>query len=154
MKIWVDADACPKVIKEILYRAAERRRILLVLVANRALHTPSSPYIRAMQVPAGFDVADNHIVEQVQAGDLVVTADVPLAAAVIARAAHALNPRGELYTKENVREHLAMRNLMDQLRSTGVQTGGPPAFDLSDRQAFANRLDAFLSRKSDGGTKK
>ena len=146
MQIWVDADACPKVIKEILFRAAHRRRIQLILVANAPLSTPPSPYIRTLQVPAGFDVADNHIVEQVQVGDLVVTADIPLAAAVIARSAHALNPRGELYTTENIRERLAMRNLMDQLRSTGVQTGGPPALDLSDRQAFANRLDAFLHK--------
>ncbi len=146
MKIWVDADACPKVIKDILFRAAQRRRIQLILVANSPLQTPLSPYIRALQVPAGFDVADNHIVEQVQAGDLVVTADIPLAAAVIARAAHALNPRGELYTKENIRERLAMRNLMDQLRSTGVHTGGPPALDLTDRQAFANQLDSFLHK--------
>ena len=146
MQIWVDADACPKVIKEILFRAAVRRRIQLILVANSPLQTPPSPYIRTLQVPAGFDVADNHIVEQVQAGDLVVTADIPLAAAVIARAAHALNPRGELYTTENIRERLAMRNLMDRLRSTGTHTGGPLALDLTDRQAFANRLDAFLHK--------
>lgn len=146
MQIWVDADACPKVIKEILFRAAVRRRIPLILVANSPLRTPPSPYIRTLQVPAGFDIADNHIVAQVQAGDLVVTADIPLAAAVIARAAHALNPRGELYTTDNIRERLAMRNLMDQLRSTGVHTGGPPALDLTDRQAFANRLDAFLHK--------
>lgn len=146
MQIWVDADACPKVIKDILFRAAVRRRIPLILVANGPLRTPPSPYIRTRQVPAGFDVADNHIVAQVQAGDLVVTADIPLAAAVIERAAHALNPRGELYTTENIRERLALRNLMDQLRSTGVHTGGPPALDLTDRQAFANRLDAFLHK--------
>ena len=118
MQIWVDADACPKVIKDILFRAAERERIALILVANKPLHTPPSRYIRALQVPAGFDVADNYIVEQVQAGDLVITADIPLAAAVIARAAHALNPRGELYTTENIRERLNLRDFMDQLRST------------------------------------
>jgi uncharacterized protein len=146
MQIWVDADACPKVIKDILFRAAVRRRIQLILVANSPLYTPPSPYIRTRQVPGGFDVADNHIVEQVQAGDLVVTADIPLAAAVIARNAHALNPRGELYTADNIRERLGLRNLMDQLRSTGVHTGGPPALDLTDRQAFANRLDAFLHK--------
>lgn len=152
MQIWVDADACPKVIKEILFRAAVRRRIPLILVANSPLRTPPSPYIRTLQVPAGFDIADNHIVAQVQAGDLVVTADIPLAAAVIARAAHALNPRGELYTTDNIRERLAMRNLMDQLRSTGVHTGGPPALDLTDRQAFANKLDAFLHRHAPAQT--
>ncbi len=146
MQIWVDADACPKVIKDILFRAAERRRIPLILVANQPLNTPPSRYIRALQVPAGLDVADNHIVEQVQAGDLVITADIPLAAAVIARAAHALNPRGELYTTENIRERLTMRNFMDSLRSTGVNTGGPPALGLADRQAFANQLDRFLHK--------
>ncbi len=146
MQIWVDADACPKVIKDILFRAAERRRIQLILVANKPLNTPPSWYIRALQVPAGFDVADNHIVEQVQAGDLVITADIPLAAAVIARAAHALNPRGELYTTENIRERLTMRDFMDSLRSTGVNTGGPPALGLGGRQAFANHLDRFLHK--------
>jgi uncharacterized protein len=146
MQIWVDADACPKVIKDILFRAVVRRRIQLILVANSPLHTPPSPYIRTLQVPAGFDVADNHIVKQVQAGDLVVTADIPLAAAVIARAAHALNPRGELYTTDNIRERLAVRNLMDQMRSTGINTGGPPALNLTDRQVFANQLDAFLHK--------
>ena len=146
MQIWVDADACPKVIKDILFRAAERERIALILVANKPLHTPPSRYIRALQVPAGFDVADNYIVEQVQAGDLVITADIPLAAAVIARAAHALNPRGELYTTENIRERLNLRDFMDQLRSTGVNTGGPPALGLGDRQAFANQLDRFLHK--------
>jgi len=146
MQIWVDADACPKVIKDILFRAAERQRISLILVANKSLHTPPSKFIRTLQVPAGFDVADNHIIEQVQAGDLVITADIPLAAAVIARAAHALNPRGEFYTTENIRERLNLRDFMDQLRSTGVNTGGPPVFSLSDRQAFANQLDRFLNR--------
>lgn len=146
MQIWVDADACPRVIKDILFRAAERQRIALILVANKPLLTPPSQYIRARQVPAGFDVADNHIIEQVQAGDLVITADIPLAAAVIARAAHALNPRGELYTPENIRERLNMRDFMDQLRSTGVNTGGPAVLSLGDRQAFANQLDRFLNR--------
>ena len=151
MQIWVDADACPKVIKDILFRAAERQRIALILVANQPLHTPPSRYIRALQVPAGFDVADNYIVEQVQASDLVITADIPLAAAVIARAAHALNPRGELYTPDNIRERLNMRDFMDQLRSTGVNTGGPPTLSLSDRQAFANQLDRFLNRLHGAG---
>ena len=150
MQTWVDADACPKVIKDILFRAAERRRIQLILVANAPLHTPPSKYIRARQVPAGFDVADNHIVEQVRAGDLVITADIPLAAAVIARAAHALNPRGELYTTENIRERLNLRDFMDQLRRTGVNTGGPPALGHGDRQAFANRLGVFLRKHARG----
>jgi len=146
MQIWVDADACPKVVKDILFRAAERLRIVLILVANKPLHTPPSQVIRTMQVPAGFDVADKRIVEQVQSGDLVITADIPLAASVIARGAHALNPRGELYTKENIRERLNMRDFLDQLRSTGVNTGGPAALGHSDRQAFANQLDRFLNK--------
>jgi len=144
--LWVDADACPAVIKDILYRAAERTRRPLVLVANQLLRHPPSPWIRAVQVAHGFDVADNYIAEQVAAGDLVVTADIPLAAAVIARQALALNPRGELYTKENVREALDMRNFMDSLRSSGVQTGGPAVFSQADRQSFANQLDRLLAR--------
>lgn len=146
MQIWVDADACPKVIKEILFRAAERRQILLTLVANRMLYCPPSKVIRAMQVPAGFDVADNRIAELVGNGDLVVTADIPLAAQVIERGGHALNPRGELYTRDTIQERLTMRNFMDSLRGSGVDTGGPPTFSQSDRQAFANQLDKFLAR--------
>jgi uncharacterized protein YaiI (UPF0178 family) len=146
MQIWVDADACPNVIKDILFRAAERVQIAVVLVANKPLRTPPSPYIRAMQVSSGFDVADDKIVEQVEAGDLVVTADIPLAAAVIARGAHALNPRGELYTKDNIRERLNMRDFLDTLRGSGIQSGGPPALAHSDRQAFANQLDRLLNR--------
>lgn len=145
MQIWVDADACPGVIKEILYRAAERTRRPLVLVANQWLKVPPSPYIRAVQVPKGFDVADRHIADAVQAGDLVVTADIPLAAAVLEKGARALNPRGELYTPENIRQLLDMRNFMDTLRSSGVETGGPPAFSHADRQAFANQLDRLLA---------
>ena len=144
MQIWVDADACPITIKEILYRAAERNRLQLILVANQMLRTPPSAWIRAVQVPKGFDVADNHIVEAVAPGDLVITADIPLAAAVIERQAHALNPRGEFYSQENIRALLDMRNFMDTLRSSGVETGGPNAFSHSDRQAFANQLDRFL----------
>ena len=147
MQIWVDADACPSAIKEILYRAAERNRLQLILVANQTLRTPPSPWIRAVQVPKGFDVADNHIAEAVAPGDLVVTADIPLAAAVIERQAHALNPRGEFYSKENIRALLDMRNFMDTLRGSGVETGGPSAFSQSDRQAFANQLDRFLARQ-------
>ena len=146
MRIWVDADACPKVIKEILFRAAERRQIPLTLVANKLLYCPPSKVIRALQVPAGFDVADNKIVELTEAGDLVVTADIPLAAGVIAKGGHALNPRGELYTQDTIRERLTMRDFMDVLRSSGVETGGPAALSQSDRQAFANQLDRFLAR--------
>jgi len=146
MQIWVDADACPKVIKDILFRAAERLSIPVILVANKPLHTPPSPHIRSMVVASGFDMADNRIVELVQPDDLVITADIPLAAAVIARGAHALNPRGELYSRENIRERLNMRDFMDQLRSTGVQTGGPSVLSHGDRQAFANQLDRFLSK--------
>jgi uncharacterized protein YaiI (UPF0178 family) len=143
--ILVDADACPVVIKEILFRAAQREQIPLVLVANQWLRTPASPYIRTVQVPQGFDVADDRIVEMAQPGDLVITADIPLAAQIIAKEAHALNPRGELYDKENIGELLNMRDFMDTMRASGVEGGGPPAFSLADRQAFANRLDQFLS---------
>jgi hypothetical protein len=146
MQIWVDADACPNVVKDILFRAATRARVLLTLVANQLLRTPPSPYIKAIQVPSGFDVADSKIVQQLQAGDLVITADIPLAALVIEKGGHALNPRGEFYTTENIRERLTMRNFMDELRNTGVNTGGPAVLSLSDRQAFANQLDRFLTR--------
>ncbi|MDE2599091.1 MAG: YaiI/YqxD family protein [Rhodocyclaceae bacterium] len=148
MQIWVDADACPGVIKEILFRAAERRQIAMVLVANQMLRHPPSQWIRAVQVPGGFDVADNHIVASSSAGDLVITADIPLAAAVIEIGAYALNPRGELYSQENIRQLLDMRNFMDTLRSSGVETGGPAAFSQADRQSFANQLDRFLTRNS------
>ncbi|MEJ2308104.1 MAG: YaiI/YqxD family protein [Gammaproteobacteria bacterium] len=144
-KIWVDADACPNVIKQILYRAAERVKIPLILVANQPLEVPRSRYISAMQVAHGFDVADNHIVQQIDAGDLVITADIPLAAEVIDKGGKALNPRGELYTKDNIRQRLSMRDFMETLRSSGIDTGGPAAFSHADRQAFANRLDRLLS---------
>jgi hypothetical protein len=147
MRIWVDADACPKVIKEILFRAAERARVPLTLVANQPLQVPGSRYIRSIQVAAGFDVADNHIVQQVRAGDLVITADIPLAAAAIAKGCLALNPRGELYSEDNIRERLNMRDFMDVLRGSGVDTGGPAAFSQADRQAFANQLDRLLARR-------
>lgn len=146
LAIWVDADACPAVVKDILYRAADRARIRVTLVANQPLAVPASPWIRMVQVPRGFDVADNHIVESVRAGDLVITADIPLAAAVVEKDAIALDPRGERYTRDNVRGLLDMRNFMDTLRASGVQTGGPPAFDKSDRQAFANQLDRWLAQ--------
>ncbi|MBZ0104307.1 MAG: YaiI/YqxD family protein [Sulfuricella denitrificans] len=146
MQIWVDADACPNVIKEILFRAAERARISITLVANQLIRTPPSPFIKAMQVPAGFDVADDQIVRQIAAGDLVITADIPLAAKVIESGGHALNPRGEFYTPDNIRETLSMRNFMEQLRNSGVETGGPPGFSQGDRAAFAKQLDKFLAK--------
>jgi len=146
MQIWVDADACPVVIKEIIFRAAERLQISTTLVANQMLRTPPSRFIRAIQVPSGFDVADAHIVEQLAAGDLVITADIPLASLVIERGAYALNPRGELYTTANIQEILTMRNFMDELRGAGVETGGPATFSLADRQSFANQLDRFLAK--------
>ncbi|MDO9054818.1 MAG: YaiI/YqxD family protein [Gallionella sp.] len=150
MQIWVDADACPKVIKEILYRAANRRQLQLTLVANKLLQCPPSLFIRAMQVPAGFDVADNKIVQLVEAGDLVITADIPLAADAIARGANVLNPRGELYTRDTIQERLTMRNFMEGLRSSGVDTGGPPALSQRDRQEFSNQLDKLLAKRVNG----
>jgi uncharacterized protein YaiI (UPF0178 family) len=146
MKIWVDADACPNVVKQILFRVAGRLHIQLTLVANKLLHCPPSPYIKAVQVPGGFDVADDKIVEMVQYGDLVITADIPLAAEVIQRGGHALNPRGELYTKDSIQERLTMRNFMEDLRASGVETGGPTTLNQKDRQIFANQLDKFLAR--------
>ncbi len=145
-QIWVDADACPKVIKEILFRVANRVSIPVTLVANQPLQVPRSRYIRTIQVAAGFDVADNHIVLQVQAGDLVITADIPLAAEVIAKGCLALNPRGALYTEDNIRQRLNMRDFMDTLRGSGVDTGGPASFNHADRQAFANQLDRMLAK--------
>ncbi|NNG12855.1 MAG: YaiI/YqxD family protein [Halobacteria archaeon] len=145
-QIWVDADACPKVIKEILFRAANRVGVPLILVANQPLQVPGSRYIRSIQVAAGFDVADNHIVKQAEAGDLVITADIPLAAEVITKGCLALNPRGDLYTEDNIRQRLNMRDFMDTLRSSGVDTGGPASFSQSDRKAFANQLDRLLAR--------
>ncbi len=147
LQIWVDADACPNVIKEILFRAAERTKTSLTLVANQYIRTPPSKLIKAIQVPSGFDVADNHIVQQSSAGDLVITADIPLAAEAIEKGVHALNPRGELYTKENIRQRLSMRDFMEELRSSGVQTGGPAPLGKNDHKAFADALDRFLSRQ-------
>ncbi|NWG87870.1 MAG: YaiI/YqxD family protein [Hydrogenophilaceae bacterium] len=144
MKIWVDADACPAVIKDILFRAAERIQCPLTLVANKLLRVPPSPYLKALQVPGGFDVADAEIARRCEPGDLVITADIPLAAQVIDKGGHALNPRGEFYSKENIREALNLRDFMDGLRGSGVQTGGPPPLSQADRQAFANQLDRFL----------
>lgn len=146
MNIWVDADACPAVIKDILYRAAERAQLSLTLIANKMLRVPPSPWIRALQVPAGFDVADRRIVELAVVGDLVITADVPLAALVIAKGARVIDPRGDLLDAHNIEERLTMRNFMEELRGSGVDTGGPAGFSSADRQAFANRLDGLLSR--------
>jgi uncharacterized protein YaiI (UPF0178 family) len=146
MQIWVDADACPRVIKEILFRAARRVGVKTTLVANQPIEIPGSDYIEAVQVRSGLDVADGYIVQHLQSGDLVITADIPLAAAVIAGGGYALNPRGEFYTANNVRERLALRDFMTQLRSGGVETGGPPAFSPRDREAFANQLDRFLAK--------
>lgn len=146
MKIWVDADACPVVIKEILFRAAERTKITTTLVANQFLRTPPSAYIKTIQVPSGFDVADNHIVLALTAGDLVITADIPLAAQVVEKGAYALNPRGELYTEANIKERLSMRNLMEELRSNGVEISGQAAFNQGDRQAFAASLDRLIAK--------
>jgi hypothetical protein len=146
LRIWVDADACPGPIKEILFRAAERRRLPLVLVANQPIRVPPSPYISAVQVPRGFDVADNHIVQSLAAGDLVITADIPLAAEVLAKSAHAINPRGERYSPDTIRERLVMRDFMEIMRGTGQVTGGPPPLSQADRQAFANALDRLLAQ--------
>jgi uncharacterized protein len=147
MKIWVDADACPGVIKDILFRAANRTGTLLTLVANQPVNIPASQFIRTIRVGSGFDVADNEIVKRVEAGDLVVTADIPLAAEVIGKGGHALNPRGELYTTENIRARLNMRDFLDTMRASGVNTGGPAALGQRDRQAFGNSLDRFLAQQ-------
>lgn len=146
MQIWVDADACPKVIKEILFRAAERVQVMTILVANQPLHTPPSRFIKSVRVSSGFDVADNEIVQRLAVGDLVITADIPLASEVIAKQAHALNPRGEFYSEDNIRQRLGMRDFMEELRGAGVVTGGPASLSQRDRQNFANELDRFLTR--------
>ena len=144
MKIWVDADACPVVIKEILFRAAERTAVQLTLVANQRMQLPRSRHINFIQVAAGFDVADNEIVQRLEAGDLVITADIPLAAEVIDKGGCALSPRGELYTANNIRARLNMRDFMETLRASGVDTGGPPALSQGDRKSFADKLDKLL----------
>ncbi|MGD8976794.1 MAG: YaiI/YqxD family protein [Gammaproteobacteria bacterium] len=146
MNIWVDADACPAVIKNILFKAAERTGIPLILVANQPVSVPRSPHIRTLQVGAGFDVADNEIVKRMGAGDLVITADIPLADEVIEKGGHALNPRGELYSADTIKAKLNMRDFMDTMRASGIHTGGPAALSQSDRQAFANHLNTLLSR--------
>ena len=146
MRIWIDADACPKVIKEILYRVAERTKVPLTLVANMRLQHPKSDYIDSIHVAAGADVADAYIIDNSEPGDLAITADIPLAAGMIEKGGFALNPRGELYTPDNVRRALSIRNMMDEMRGNGVITGGPPAFNHGDRQAFANQLDRFITK--------
>lgn len=148
MHIWVDADACPKVIKEILFRASERTKTPVTLVANQYLSTPANPLITAVQVPPGFDVADNYIVQKAREGDLVITADIPLASEVVDNKVLALNPRGELYTKENIKQRLSMRDFMDTLRSSGIDTGGPKSFSEQDKREFANQLDRLLAKLS------
>lgn len=145
MAIWVDADACPKVIKEILFRAAERTAIQVTLVANRLLYTPPSPYIASIQVADGFDVADSEIIKKLEIGDLVITADIPLAAEVIAKGGHALDPRGELHSPDTIQAKLTMRDFMETLRASGVETGGPSAMSQRDRQLFAKHLDHYLT---------
>jgi uncharacterized protein YaiI (UPF0178 family) len=147
MQIWVDADACPNVIKEILFRAAVRTKTQMTLVANQLIRTPPSPFIKNKVVGAGFDVADNEIVKLVEVGDLVITADIPLADAVIDKGGIALNPRGELYSKDNIKQRLSIRNFNEAVRSSGVMTGGPATFNKRDLQLFANSLDKFLTQQ-------
>jgi uncharacterized protein YaiI (UPF0178 family) len=146
MQIWVDADACPNVIKEILFRAAKRVQVKTTLVANQELQISASPYIDSVLVRSGLDVADNYIAQHLESGDLVITADIPLAAIAIEKGAYALNPRGEFYASGNIRERLSLRNFLEELRSGGVETGGPSPFNHRDREAFANQLDRFLTR--------
>ncbi len=148
MKIWVDADACPLVIKDILFRAAQRTGIQMTLVANQPVRIPRSQFINFVQVAAGFDVADNEIVKRLSGGDLVITSDIPLAAEVIEKQGLALNPRGELYSAENIRVRLNMRDFMETLRASGIHTGGPPALTQSDRKSFADQLDKLLARRA------
>lgn len=147
VSIWVDADACPVVIKEILFRAAERTGVQLTLVANQSLRVPPSKHIKTLQVAAGFDVADNEIVKRARAGDLVITSDIPLAAEAIANGALALSPRGELHTAENIGPRLNMRDFLDTMRASGADTGGPPPLSQSDRQSFARHLDTWLAAR-------
>ncbi len=146
-RIWVDADACPNVIKDILFRAADRARVMVTLVANQWVRVPASPHLRALQVGGGLDSADDEIATRCAAGDLVVTADIPLAARALEKGALALNPRGEMYTPDTIAQRLSMRNFMDELRGAGIATGGPPALHARDRQAFANALDRWLAQR-------
>jgi len=146
LKIWIDADACPVVIKEILFKAADRTQTEITLVANHAMHLPPSRYLSFIQVGAGFDVADNEIVKRINTGDLVITSDIPLADEVITKGGLALSPRGELFSKDNIKSKLSMRDFMDVIRSSGVQTGGPPPLSQADRKTFASHLDRWLSQ--------
>lgn len=146
MQVWVDADACPLVIKEILFRAAKRTGVRVTLVANQSLRIPKSPSIRMIQVPAGFDVADNEIAKRCSAGDLVITNDIPLAAEIIGKGARALSPRGVMFSADDIRARLTMRDFMDTLRASGINTGGPPVLSQSDRQLFASHLDTLLAK--------
>lgn len=148
MQIWVDADACPVVIKDILFKAARRTGVQTTLVANQSVSIPPSPHIKFIRVRSGFDVADNEIVRRLASGDLVITSDIPLAAEVIEKGGIVLGPRGEMHTRENIRSRLSMRDFMESMRSSGVVTGGPPPLSQSDRQAFANHLDRWLSKNS------
>ena len=154
MSIWIDADACPVVIKEILFKAANRTETKCTLIANQYIKTPPSPFISALQVPSGFDVADNEIVKRVQENDLVITSDIPLASEVIDKGALALSPRGEMYSKENIKARLNMRDFMETMRSSGEHTGGPPPLNQQDRQQFANHLDRYLSKRAGTGNDK
>jgi len=147
MQIWVDADACPNVIKEILFRVANRAKLNITFVANQYIKTPPSPFLKSLQVPGGFDVADDEIVRQVEKGDLVITADIPLAAEIIEKGGHALNPRGELYTRENIKQRLQVRDMVEAVRNSGVElTGGQATFGQKDKQTFANALDRFVAK--------
>ena len=148
MKIWVDADACPGVIKEILFRAAERTQIQTTLIANHAMRVPRSPFINLYQVNKGFDVADDEILKRLNSGDLVISSDIPLAAEAIEKGATVLSPRGELYTVTNIKARLTMRDFMDNLRSSGIDTGGPPALNQADRKTFADQLDKILTQQA------
>lgn len=152
MQIWVDADACPNVIKEILYRISKRAKVNVTFVANQYIKTPASPYLKSLQVPGGFDVADDEIVRQIAQGDLVITADIPLAAEVIEKGGHALNPRGELYTTDNIKQRLQVRDMMETIRNSGVEmTGGQASFGQKDKQTFANALDRFVAKHHKAG---
>ena len=149
-KLWIDGDACPVVIKEILFRAADKREVETILVANQYVRTPPSKYIRSMQVATGFDAADDEIVELLEAGDLVITSDIPLAADVLAKGGHALSPRGSMHTKENIKQRLNMRDFNESLRASGINSRGPEAMNQSDRQQFANQLDRFITKSKQG----
>jgi uncharacterized protein YaiI (UPF0178 family) len=151
MKVWVDADACPVVIKEILFRAAQRTGVRMTFVANQPVRVPPSKNMDSIQVASGFDVADNEIVKRLAAGDLVITSDIPLAAEVIEKGGHALSPRGELHSADNIKGRLNMRDFMDTMRASGIHSGGPPTLSQSDRMAFANHLDTFLTRHLKSG---